>query len=42
MNHLDIYSTSYRKKKGGESISSLTPDHEKSGIDLIPVCAGGV
>ncbi len=23
-------------------VESLTPDHKKSGIDLIPVCAGGV
>jgi hypothetical protein len=33
MNHLDIYITSY---------GSLTPDHEKSGIDPTPMCAGEV
>jgi hypothetical protein len=43
MTHVDICNTSYGQKKGRElnyQTDSLTPDHRKSGIDLIPLCAG--
>jgi hypothetical protein len=30
------------ERKAGSQIGSLTPDHKKSGIDSIPVCADGV
>jgi hypothetical protein len=30
------------KRKAGSQTGSLTPDHQKSGIDPIPVCAEGV
>jgi hypothetical protein len=30
------------KRKVGSQIGSLTPDHGNSGIDPIPLCAGGV
>jgi hypothetical protein len=30
------------KRKAGNQIGSLTPNHKKSGIDLTPVRAGGV
>jgi hypothetical protein len=40
MSHLDICSTSYGWKKG--RVDSLTPNHKKSRIDPILVCAGGV
>jgi hypothetical protein len=30
------------ERRAGSQIGSLTPDHKKSGIDLIPVCEGGV
>jgi hypothetical protein len=30
------------ERRAGSQISSLTPDHKKSGIDPIPVCAEGV
>jgi hypothetical protein len=30
------------KRKAGSQIGNLTPDHKKSRIDPIPVCAGGV
>jgi hypothetical protein len=30
------------ERKVGSQIGSLTPDHKKSGIDPIPVCAEGV
>jgi len=30
------------KRKAGSQTGSLTPDHKKSAIDPIPVCAGGV
>jgi hypothetical protein len=42
MTHLDIYNTSYGKKKAGNQTSSLTPDHKKLGIDPTFVRAHGV
>jgi hypothetical protein len=30
------------ERRAGSQIGSLTPDHKKSGIDPIPMCAGGV
>jgi hypothetical protein len=42
MSHLDICNTSYGKKKVGSQIGNLTPDHQKSRIDLTPRHAGGV
>jgi len=30
------------ERRVGSQIGNLTPDHKKSGIDPIPVCAGGV
>jgi hypothetical protein len=42
MSHSGICSTSYGRKKGRNQIGSLTPDHKKSRIDPISVCAGGV
>jgi len=30
------------ERKVGSQIDNLTPDHKKSGIDLIPVCADGM
>jgi hypothetical protein len=30
------------KRRAGSQTGSLTPDHKKSRIDPIPVCAGGV
>jgi hypothetical protein len=42
MSHLDICSTSYDEKKGQESNWQFDPDHQKSGIDPTPVCAGEV
>jgi len=30
------------KRRAGSQIASLTPDHKKSGIDLIYSAAGGV
>jgi hypothetical protein len=32
----------WAKEKAGSQIGNLTLDHEKSGIDLIPRCDGGV
>jgi hypothetical protein len=32
----------WSKEGAGSQIGNLTPDHKKSGIDPIPVCAGGV
>jgi hypothetical protein len=40
--HLDIWNTSYDQKKGGSRTASLTPNHKKSGIDLIYLAAGVV
>jgi hypothetical protein len=42
MNHLDIWNTSYGKKKAGSQIVNLIPDHQKSGIDPTSRRAGGV
>jgi hypothetical protein len=42
MNHLDICNISYVIGKAESQIGSLTPDHQKSKIDLTPMCAGGV
>jgi hypothetical protein len=30
------------KRKAGSQIANLTPDHKKSGIDLIYLAAGGM
>jgi hypothetical protein len=30
------------KRRAGSQTASLTPDHKKSGIDLISTCVGGV
>jgi len=30
------------ERRAGSQIGSLTPDHKKSGIDPIPVCANGM
>jgi hypothetical protein len=30
------------KREAGSQIANLTPDHKKSGIDSISLCAGGV
>jgi len=30
------------KRKVENQIGNLTPNHKKSGIDLIPFCAGGM
>ncbi len=30
------------KRRVGSQTNSLTSDHKKSGIDLIPMCVGGV
>jgi hypothetical protein len=30
------------KRRAGSQIGSLTPDHKKSGMDPIPMCADGV
>jgi hypothetical protein len=42
MSHLDIYSTSYGKRKGENQSGNLTPEHQKSGINLTPMCARGM
>jgi hypothetical protein len=42
MTHLDIYSTSYGKKKGWESNWQFDSQPQKSRIDLTLVHAGGV
>jgi hypothetical protein len=42
MSHLDIYNTSYGRKKVGSQTGNLTPDHKKSGIDPIQMYADGV
>jgi hypothetical protein len=42
MTHLDIYNTSYGKKKAKSQIGSLTPDHKTLGIDSTPVHASAV
>jgi hypothetical protein len=42
MTHLDICNTSYGQKKADSQIGSSTFDHEKLGIDPIPLRASGV
>jgi hypothetical protein len=42
MTHLDIWNTTMAKRKVGSQIVSLILDHEKSRIDPIPLCVGGV
>jgi hypothetical protein len=42
MGHLDIYNTSYGKKKGPESNWQFDSRPLKLGIDPTLVCAGGV
>ncbi len=42
MNHLEIFSTSYGKKKVKNQTVSLTPDHQKLGIDPTSRRASGV
>jgi hypothetical protein len=42
MTHLDTSNTNYGQKKGWESNCQLTPNHKKSRITPISLCAGGV
>jgi hypothetical protein len=42
MTHLEIATQVMTKRKVRSQTTSLTPDHGKSGIDPIPLCANDV